>query len=96
MYGVSSRNSIYRLRSQLSRSPYTSPTSISTVARSSTFVARDDAGRLVSPDYEEATVRSTLRELGLDLDVGIPLDLSQRVFFDVTGDPSIYRPHRPQ
>jgi hypothetical protein len=50
----------------------------------------------VSPDYEEATVRSTLRELGLDLDVRIPLDLSQRVFFDVTGDPSIYRPHRPQ
>ena len=49
-------------------------------------VARYDAGHLKSPDYEEATARGTLRELGLDLDPAIPLDSSQRVYFDVKGD----------
>lgn len=49
-------------------------------------VARYDAGRPVIPDYEETTVRSTLRELGLDLDDDVALDPTQSVYLRVKGD----------
>jgi hypothetical protein len=52
-------------------------------------VARYDAGHVKSPDYEAATARGTLRELGLNLDPTVPLDPSKRVYFDVKGDASI-------
>lgn len=50
------------------------------------------SGGIESPsekDYEEKSVRRTLKELGIDLDHNTPLDSGQRIHFSAQGDTSV-------